>query len=289
MKTFTINDVERFSGIKAHTLRVWERRYALLHPSRSAGNSRLYTLKELERILNIALLKQNGYMIASLAKIHETEIDHKINILSNQYSKSQKAINDLTVKMYTLDAKAFEWFLDELLLSYSIELLIDKIIYPFLKLTNLLWTGNKFFEEHFVVTAIRKKLILGIENQKQPKGDVRVILFLPDTRQLDLGLLFSDYYLKKNGVQALYLGNDVTVQNLISVFSIHKPSYIFTYLPQNNHFMVSHLLAFLKLNAPETNLILGNCTFKRSLPLFKDNLIEMCYGEVLEFLTAKTT
>ena len=158
-KIFTIKDLERFSGIKANTLRVWERRYALLTPVRTATNFRVYTLGELKKVLDIALLTKNGHRISGLSKIHPTALEDKIGLLSNDHNKWQKAINDLTINMYTVEPESFEWVLDELLLLWPIEIVVEKIIYPFLHLTRLLWIGNKLCEEHLVVTAIRKKLI----------------------------------------------------------------------------------------------------------------------------------
>ncbi len=107
VKSFTINDLERFSGVKAHTIRVWERRYALLKPIRSPGNFRLYTLDELKKILNTALLKKNGFGISGLSKILDTDIEDKVGLLSNDYNKWQKAINDLAINRYTVEPRIF--------------------------------------------------------------------------------------------------------------------------------------------------------------------------------------
>ncbi len=285
MKNFTINDLERFSGIKAHTLRIWERRYSLVNPGRSAGNFRLYTLEELKKILNIALLQKNGYRISVLSKIGTEEIEDKIEHLSNDYIKWQRAINDLTINMYTLDPESFEWVLDELLLNWPIDILVEKIIFPFLKITRLLWIGNKLSEEHVVVTAIRKKLIFAIESADfiSSKNN-SVLLFLPDRKQLDLGLLYSNYYLKRRGVKVLYLGNDVTIQNLKSVFHALPTSYLFTYLPQNTSFDIEHLLECMSMYAPGSKLIIGKYFDELSDKFNNENLIHMDFTSALDLL-----
>ena len=280
---FTINDLERFSGIKAHTLRAWERRYTLLQPARASNNFRLYTLDELKKILNVALLKKNGYSISVLA--HSINIEDKIELLLNEDNKWQKAINDLTINMYLEDPESFEGLLHKLLLSWPIETLIEKIIFPFLKITNLLWTGHKLSEEHLVVTAVRKKLIVAIESVNPAiKSDKTVLLFLPDTKQLDLGLLYSNFFLKRRGVHILYLGNDITIQNLKSIFQVHPPTYLFTYLPQNHQFPIEQLLTCMDVNAHYAKLIIGNYSLEYVAPVFSDNLIKMSYEEALEFL-----
>ena len=149
IKGFTINDMERFSGIKAHTLRAWEKRYDLLHPNRIANNSRLYTLHDLKKILNIALLKNNGYRISRLGA--SKEIKEKVRSLKDETNKRQKAINELIINMYHGNPEHFEEILDSFLLAWPMEILIEKIIFPFLKITNLLWIGHQLSEEHLVV------------------------------------------------------------------------------------------------------------------------------------------
>jgi len=284
MKNFTINDLERFSGIKAHTLRIWERRYSLVQPIRSPGNFRLYTLEELKKILNVALLKKNGYRISVLSKIDSKNIEHKIEHLSNDYIKWQKAVNDLTINMYTKEPESFEWVLDELLLNWPIEILIEKIIFPFLTITRLLWTGNKLSEEHLVVTAIRKKLIFAIESSVLISNRAKtVLLFLPDSKQLDLGLLYTNYYLKRRGINVLYLGSDVTIQNLKSIFHALHLSYLFTYLPQNHSFPIEKLLQCMSLYAPDSKLIIGKY-FDEHEYIKCENIVYLDFINALDFL-----
>lgn len=287
-KSFTINDLERFSGIKAHTLRIWERRYALLQPIRSAGNFRVYTLDELKKILDIALLNKNGYRISGLSKTDPSVIKDKVRLLPFEYNKWQKAINDLTIQMYTFDPGSFEWILDELLLIWPIDILVEKIIYPFLKTTRLLWVGNKLCEEHLVVTAIRKKLILAIETAPLlNKPEKTILLFLPDSKQLDLGLLYGNYFLKKRGIHVLYLGTDVSIQNLKSIFYVHPPKFIFTYLSLHHHFPTHKLLECMDTYAPTSKLIIGKYTLDEDDPGIIPNMVQLPYQEALDYLEKK--
>lgn len=283
-KIFTITDLERFSGIKAHTLRIWERRYAVLAPVRSAGNFRVYTLDEVKKILNIALLKRNGHRISHLCKNDPSDLDKKIGLLQHNTDKWQKGINDLTINMYAVDPESFEWVLDELLMSWPIDILIEKIIYPFLKLTKLLWIGHKLCEEHLVVTATRKKLILAIESTKTYDLNSRiVILFLPDSTQLDLGLLYSNYYLKRNGIHVIYLGNDVSVQNIKSIIYCSSPAFIFTYLHPHDHFEVDKLSECINTYSPETKLVIGSYS-ETSTHYGQKNVLHLPFNAALEFL-----
>lgn len=282
-KKFTIKDLERFSGIKAHTLRAWEHRYALLKPDRTSNNFRLYNLDQLKKILDIALLKKNGHRISALATT--LEVEDKLRLLRYDDDKWQKAVNDLTVSMYLQNNEIFEAVLDKFLLYWPIETLIEQVLFPFLKMTNLLWIGHKLFEEHMAVTAVRKKLILGIESVKScPKTDKTVLLFLPDTKQLDLGLLYAYFFLKRRGGHICYLGNDVTIQNLKSLLPIHPQSFLFTYLPQNHHFPIEDLISFMNVNTSHSKLIIGDYSIEKPAPVFNDNLIKMGYTDAVKFL-----
>ena len=230
-------------------------------------------------------MKKNGYRISVLSKIPSEDIEYKVKQLSSDYIKWQKAINDLTINMYALQPEAFEWVLDELLLTWPIDILIEKIIFPFLNTTSLLWTGNKLYEEHIVVTAIRKKLIFAIESTGLiTHKDKAVLLFLPDSKQLDLGLLYSNYYLKRRGVRVLYLGNDVTIQNLKSIFHALPISYLFTYLPQHHSFDTKQLLVCINLYAPGCKLIIGNYSYEHVDSIHDENLMYMDFTNALEFL-----
>jgi MerR family transcriptional regulator, light-induced transcriptional regulator len=281
-KKFTIRELEQFSGIKAHNIRAWESRYGLLKPDRTINNLRLYTLDELKNFLNIALLKKNGFRISGLTP---ESIEDKIRLLVSEDNLWQKAINDITINMYLEDVESFESVLDKFLLQWPIDTLIEKVLFPFLKITNLLWVGHKLSEEHLVVTACRKKLIRAIESLKSTfKTDKIILLFLPDTKQLDLGLLYTYYFLKRRGVHTLYVGNDVTVQNLKRIVPFHPPTFLFTYLPENHHFPVAELLRCMNMDAPFAKLLIADYHTENAPPVFGEGLIKMGYLDALEFL-----
>lgn len=287
MKNFTINDLERFTGVKAHTLRIWERRYDILQPERTPGNFRLYTINQLKKILNIALLNRNGYKISRLANTSETVVENTISSLTKDPSRWQNSINELTVCMYTPDPNCFEEVLDQLFLTWPINIIMEKIIFPFLSTTSLLWTGNKAYEEHLVVTSIRKKLFLAIETLPDTgKSSESIFLFLPDNKQLDLGLLYCNYYLKRRGMHVIYFGIDVSLAQVQRYLTQHSPKYIFTYLPQITHFPTKQLLASMEEHAPDAKFIIGEYANGRA-PLSNANLMQMGFTEALEFLDAQ--
>lgn len=284
IKNFTISDLERFSGIKAHTLRVWERRYATINPLRSGGNCRLYSLDELNKVLNISLLNNNGYRISVLSKTSSEEIETKVRRISFDPVKWQKAINDLTINMYAMEPGSFDKMLDELLLIWPVDSLIEKIIYPFLSITGLLWRGNKLPEEHLVVTSIRRKLIFAIESSNFKKcSNKTVLLFLPGRDQLDLGLLYSNYFLTSRGIKVLYMGNDVSPENLKTILHKSYISCLFTYLPLAHSFPVPQLTEYLHLNVPGCKLVIGGYDYPVS-NIVQGNLLHQEFKSALDSL-----
>ncbi len=286
MKSFTINDLERFSDVKSHTLRVWERRYNLLQPLRTTGNSRVYDLDQLKKVLNISLLKKNGHRISKLSAAPESWIHNKISLLVNEESKFEKAINELIINMYAPVPDSFEKALDKMLFTFPVEVLIEKILFPFLNLTGLLCMGNKEIEQHLVVVGIRKKLILAIETTFHTKKPMKsVLLFLPDSKQLDLGLLFTCYFLKRRGMHVVYLGTEITLENLRVVFQIHQPDYIFTYLQKTHNYPVKELIHIMNVYAPDATLINGGFYSEVSSDS-KSGFYQFKFPEALDYMAA---
>src|SRR5690349_13902948 len=131
-KLFSIKDLERFSGIKAHTIRIWELRYNVLSPERSVGNVRHYTISDVDRILKISLLQKSGYKISVLVHLSPEEIDNNIQTLVNEECMQIRAINHLIYFMYS-DIEKFEEVLDSCVLCWGIDTTIEKVIFPFLE------------------------------------------------------------------------------------------------------------------------------------------------------------
>ena len=282
MKRFSISELETFSGVKAHTLRIWERRYGLLQPERSTGNVRMYSLVQLKKLLHVAILNRHGYRISEIYKMDETKLINTIKSLNADTASLETALAELTLGMYNGESDMVEQLLNRILKDWSAEILVEKIIYPFLYNTSLLWIGNKLYEEHIVVTAIRQKLLFAIESLQLPANSAEsILLFLTDTRQLDLGLLYSHYFFKSRGYKVLYMGNDITPENLKSALQFHSFTYIFTYLRCPSQSNVDQLLSVINLHSPQSKLIIGDYHFPPSPPVLGDNVIKLHFSDAL--------
>lgn len=256
-RNFAINELEKFSGIKAHTLRIWEQRYGVPKPARKNNNSRFYSVEQLVQILDIALLNRHGYKISQLCTFSPQLIKEKIKKLSDEQCRQEAAIADLLYNMYLINIEGFERVLNNSFFTWPVYTVVTKIIYPFLKKTNLLWQGMRLTEEHLVVTTLRKKLMYAIETT--PMGTTTrktVLLFLGDVKQLDLALLYACFLLKYSGIQVVYMGNDVSVENIITVSQKMEVDFLYTYLPDNSNRKINYLATKISEMNPDLRLVL---------------------------------
>jgi DNA-binding transcriptional MerR regulator len=231
MKNFVIRDLEHLSGIKAHTLRVWEQRFDFIKPYRTKTNFRQYSIDEIQQLLNIALLTRNGYKISKLSSLNHEEINLKLNGLACEEDQHQRAVNDLVVSMYKMNTEIFEATIDYCLREWSADIVLKNVILEFLNKTGLKWQGNKQTEEHVPITIIRKKITSAIDQLKTNEcREKSVLLFLPDSKQLDIILLYTHFLLRSKGFKVLYMGMDVTISNLKIMLEIKQPDAAITYL-----------------------------------------------------------
>lgn len=238
MNTFTIKDLENLSGIKAHTIRIWEQRYHLLNPQRTKTNIRSYTNVELKAILNIALLNKYGYKISRIDKMTPEEMSQKIALLSQAEALQEKLINDLIGAMIDMNMDQFEMLLDDHIRAKGIEKVILRTIFPFLEKVGILWVTNHVnpAQEHLATNIIRQKLIMGIEGIRNvPETKNQVLLFLPEGEYHEVGLLFVYYLLKSRGYKVFYLGANVPLKDVEFTANAKQVTTIYTHLTSVAH------------------------------------------------------
>jgi len=238
MNSFTIKDLENLSGIKAHTIRIWEQRYSFLKPQRSDTNIRHYSNDELKAILNIALLNKYGYKISHIDKMTLPEINDKLLTLSQSQAQQERIVNDLIQLLIDLEIEKIDQTLNNYIHAKGIEKTITQIIFPFLERIGILWLTNHVnpAQEHLVSNLIRQKIIIGIENcNTEPSSNETVLLFLPEGEHHELGLLFISYLLKNKGVKSIYLGADVPLKDVEFVARLKKTTHIYCHLTSLAH------------------------------------------------------
>jgi DNA-binding transcriptional MerR regulator len=265
MNAFTIKDLENLSGIKAHTIRIWEQRYSFLKPKRSNTNIRYYDSDELKVLLNYALLNKYGFKISTIVKMSPESISEKILSLNSLEAQLERQVNELLNAMITLDAVAFEDVIDKFISRHGVEDAISNLIFPFLQRIGILWMTNhvRVAQEHLVSNIVRQKLIRGIE-EVEVKNDNRksVVMFLPDGEYHELGLLYVHYLLKRKGVSIIYLGADVPVEELAYVCQMKQPVCLYTHLTSlPSRFNLEKYLSLINQRITGTPIMIsGNVT-----------------------------
>ncbi|MDE3235837.1 MAG: MerR family transcriptional regulator [Bacteroidota bacterium] len=291
MSAFTIKDLENLSGIKAHTIRIWEQRYSFLKPHRSETNIRYYNSDEVKAILNVSLLNKYGYKISHICKMNEQEINEKILSLSQNQAQQERIVNEMIQHMVDLNLDSFEDTLDQYIHTKGIEKTITQIIFPFLERIGILWVTDHInpAQEHLVTNIIRQKLIVGIEGTDSRIAiDKTILLFLPEGEHHELGLLFMYYLLKSRGIKVLYLGANVPIKDIAYVVSLKSPIFLYSHLTAVAHnFNFERFLQQFHAKMPHAKLIVsGQLTqqYKKKIPAnvsFKKSL-----NEVMEYIAS---
>ncbi len=285
MNAFTIKDLENLSGIKAHTIRIWEQRYAFIKPQRTQTNIRYYTNEELKKILNISLLNKYGFKISHINKMSPVEIHDKIVSLSNTQAQQERIINDMIQYMVDMNMDRFEEVMDNYITVRGFDKAITQVIFPFLERIGILWLANHInpAQEHLVTNIIRQKLIAGIETVFTHISTQKlVLLFLPEGEHHELGLLYISYLLKTRGIKTLYLGANVPAADIEYVSKLKKPDYLYTHLTSaTGNFNFEKFLNQVQARLENFPLVIsGQLTgsYKKQLPAkvsFKTSLQEV--------------
>ncbi len=232
MGKYTIKELERLSGIKAHTLRIWEKRYNLFEPDRTDTNIRSYSDTDLKKLLNVTMLSNSGTKISKIVLLDDVQLKKAVSEITDIELVKQKRIDDLIFPMLQFD----EITIDNLLKSYyaekGVEQTFTDILYPFLEKIGILWLTDEVdpAQEHFIIHIIRQKLSAAIESlPNNSESAKKVILFLPEGEYHELGLLFFAYLYKKKGVRVYYFGQSAPIAQIKEAAKVIKPNWVLTY------------------------------------------------------------
>jgi DNA-binding transcriptional MerR regulator len=231
MSNYSIKDLEQLSGIKAHTLRIWEQRYNIISPKRTDTNIRTYDDLDLKLVLNISLLKDHGFKISEISKMSLGEMTSEVMTISDRKLNYPDQIHALTISMIDLDEDRFEKIISTNILQFGFENTMIYIIYPFLSRIGTLWVTGSIgpAQEHFMSNLIRQKIIVAIDGQvnKQHPSGKKYLLFLPEGELHEIGLLFANYVIRARNNKVVYLGQSLPFRELEFAYKLHKPDSIF--------------------------------------------------------------
>lgn len=259
---YSIKDLENLTGIKAHTIRMWEQRYSIIKPERSITNIRLYGASELKLMLNIALLNNNGYKISKIARMTNDEMLSKVMEVVNKRTRYEDQIATLTVAMVDLDEDSFERLMVENIEEYGFEQTVLKIIFPFLSKIGALWTTDSInpAQEHFITNLIRQKIIVAIDNIQEPVHTdyPSMMLFLPEGELHETILLFSYYLIRSKGFRVFYFGQMLPLEDVSKAYELRNPEYLLTIITTTPSLdKVQKYMDELSARFPNSKVLLG--------------------------------
>ncbi len=239
MSKFSIKDIESVTGIKSHTLRVWEQRYAIIKPKRTETNIRYYDDEDLRLILNISTLNNSGVKISGIAKMTSEQIEKAVSEANGKNMEHSHQVKLLVSSMLTLNEAGFNNVLSTNILQLGLESTMTQVIFPFMCEVGLLWQIGSIHvaHEHFITNLIKQKLYVAIDGQvlKEAQGKKKFLLFLREGEPHELGLLFANYMLRARGHQVIYLGQSLPHSELKEVFDFYSPEYVITSLTSAIH------------------------------------------------------
>jgi len=290
--TFSIKDLENISGIKAHTLRIWEKRYNLLSPERTQTNIRRYSLLSLQKLLNITLLYKHGFKISKIAGIDNTELPAVVREVTLKSNSEQVSINSLKLAMINFDSILFDATFDEILTKNDFTFIYVNVFLPLMNELGILWQTNAISpsHEHFVTNLIKQKIHIQTEKVQKnltPKDNDKVfVLYLPENEVHELSILFLNYYILTHGFKTIFLGQSLPVESLENILSVNENLVFVTHLTvePNKEAIDNYLLNFydliLKNNATEL-AILGPQQLNINLTTLPDKI--NLFNSVLSF------
>ena len=236
MAVYSIRDLEKLSGIKAHTIRIWEQRYGVIAPKRTKTNIRYYQDDDLKFLLNVSLLNKNGIKISKIAKMSRQTVAEKVAAIAEINFEYSTQLDALTISMIEMDEQKFDRIVSMNIQQLGFERTMLEVIYPFLDKLGVLWLTGSInpVQENFISYLIRQKIIVAIDQEPIPQGKQvkKFIIYLPEGEKQELTLLFMHYILKSRRNQVLYLGQDISVADLRDACKVHKPDFIFTMISE---------------------------------------------------------
>ncbi len=267
MANYSIKDLENLTGIKAHTIRMWEKRYELVSPQRTDTNIRYYTDEDLKKLMNVSILNRHGIKISKLAHLSNEMLGEKILQITRKHNDYDSQIESLVVSMIELDEEKFEKILTTSIIRFGFEEIIFNILYPFFEKVGLLWQAGTInpAQEHFISNLIKQKLMVAIDSIPVAKqnNSKTFLLFLPEWELHELGLLVYYYLIKKKGHKVIYLGQSVPEMDIYKVAEIVKPDVFITSFTSSAEIKrIINLLKNLSQNFPDQSIYIGGLRLK---------------------------
>lgn len=288
MAEYKIKDLENLTGIKSHTIRIWEKRYSILSPDRTDTKIRTYTDDELTHLLTVSMLNRNGIKISKIAKLEQEDMnkllwDIKVN------KEPEYSMDKLILALVSLDEELFKGTINGLIDKYGLEKTFVNHLIPFLDRIGIMWLIGTInpSQEHFMSNLIRQKIISEIDKQPIPKEDSKsILMYLPEHEWHEISLLFYQFLLRAKGVHTSYLGQSLPYPSLLESIEKLKPHAILSsWLTAVDKKFVVNYFKQLNKDLPDMKVFAGGAQIKANSKDLKGLIIEVQdIPELLEHL-----
>ena len=278
MAEYKIKDLENLTGIKSHTIRIWEKRYRILSPDRTDTKIRTYSDSELTHLLTVSMLNRNGIKISKIAKLSQEDMnkllwDIKVN------KEPEYSMDKLLLSLVSLDEELFKETLANLLETEGLEKTFTNHLIPFLDRIGIMWLIGSVnpAQEHFMSNLIRQKIISEIDKQEIPVSTEKsVLMYLPEHEWHEMSLLFYHFLLRSKGIPTFYLGQSLPYESLVECIEKLKPNYILSsWLTAVDGKLVVGYFKKLKSDYPNLDVFAGGPQIKANSTALKKYIIEV--------------
>jgi len=293
MIKYSIADLESITGIKAHTIRIWEKRYSVIKPSRTSTNIRYYNNDDMRKMINIASLLKSGMKISKISQLNANEMAEEINRRLATSKSEDVIVESLITQIINAGLSFYEIAFDKAFSGSILKLgLVEtyiKVIVPVLNRVGMLWSTDHMnpAQEHFISNLIRQKLFAAIDTLPHPNSTHdKILLFLPDFEDHEIGLLMANYLLKQNNRPTIYLGRNVPLNNVIDAIRECKPNKLLFFIIQSrpDEFIVDYLNSLVKEFKNQKIYLAGNMALLESIDIPKNIALIQTFDSLLDEL-----
>jgi DNA-binding transcriptional MerR regulator len=287
MGQYSIKEVETLSGIKAHTLRIWEQRYDFLKPKRTDTNIRYYTDEQLRTILNIGTLNRNGIKISRIAEMRPEQLKTEVLKIQNVTEHPDHLLDSLIHSMLDFDEQRFEKTLSSAILKLGFDNTFTKLVFPFLIRTGVMWQAGsvRVVQEHFISNLIRRKISAAIDGVyvEPTEKSKKFVLFLHENETHELLLLYTEYILRKQNHRVVYIGSTMPLSELDFTLKHFNPDYLVTYItiPVDGTTLTSYIQKIASAISPARFIIGGTQLSTQAVKLTKNSMAIHSYEELI--------
>lgn len=291
MQSFSIRNIELLTGIKAHTLRIWEQRYDFFKAQRKQSKQRFYSNEDLKKLLCISFLYHNGWKVSKIAALSASEISEKVKGIEPGAANYRTYLQKLLQAAIDFNEAEFLSVLNQLAEKTGFEKVVTDICFPYLQLVGLLWDTNNVMpaQEHFSSYLIQNRIISETEKYSVTQsGAPQIILFCPENEHHELPLLFINYLLRKAGWKVLYLGTNIKIADLKEAAALPGIKYLYLHLITNfTGLAIDEYFELLRKTFPDKAIIASGKGIEQSQRTFVDFRLLKRDDEIYRFIADK--